>query len=158
MPLDVEAHAGDLDDLGEQRLVLTATQHRADPGDELAVAERLGDVVVGAELQAHDLVDLGVPRRDHDDPDVAARPQLPAHLGARHAGHHEIEQHQVRAVRVVQREAGRAVGRLEHLEALLAEHEARGVAVGLLVLDDQDPRHVIPLLRTCRRGPDTRAG
>ena len=50
-------------------------------------------------------------------------------------------------------------GGLEHLEALLAEHEARGIAVGLLVLDDQDPRDVIPRLPGRRRGPpDRRAG
>src|SRR5882724_1633746 len=43
-----------------------ATQHRADPGDQLTGRERLGDVVVGADLEAEDLVPLLDAAADHD--------------------------------------------------------------------------------------------
>ncbi len=42
---------------------LDPAQQRVDPGHELAGAERLGEVVVGADLQADDEVGLGVTRR-----------------------------------------------------------------------------------------------
>ena len=38
--------------------LLGAAQHRLDPGDDLAGAERLGDVVVGADAEADEGVDL----------------------------------------------------------------------------------------------------
>jgi hypothetical protein len=46
---------------------LAPAQQRADARDELADAERLGQVVVGAALEAVDLVGLFAPRRQHQD-------------------------------------------------------------------------------------------
>src|SRR5690606_29573582 len=45
-------------------------QDGLDTCDDLAGAERLGDVVVGAHREAHDAVDLLGPRGDEDDEDV----------------------------------------------------------------------------------------
>ena len=42
---------------------------------------------------------------------------------------------------VVLGQAGRAVGGLDHVEALLGQHVGQCLAVGLLVLDDQHPGH-----------------
>ena len=42
-------------------------QHRADPGDQLARAERLGHIIVGAGLEAADPVALLAARGEHDD-------------------------------------------------------------------------------------------
>ena len=50
--------------LGQER---RPPQHRADAASELADRERLGDVVVGAQLEAEHLVDLVVARGQHDD-------------------------------------------------------------------------------------------
>ncbi len=54
-----------------QRLVVGAragpAHHRAQPGDELARAERLGDVIVGAAVEAAHLVGLFAARGQHDD-------------------------------------------------------------------------------------------
>ena len=72
---------------------------------------------------------------------LPARPQLAADLGAGQPGHHQVEQHDVGALPVVRGQPGRAVGGLGDLEALLCQQEAEGLAVGVLVLDDQDPGH-----------------
>ena len=48
-----------------------AAQQRAHARDELAHAERLRQVVVGAALEAEHLVGLFAPRREHQDRDVA---------------------------------------------------------------------------------------
>jgi hypothetical protein len=48
---------------------LRAPQDRADAGDHLAAAERLDDVVVGAQLEADDPVGLGAARCEHEDRD-----------------------------------------------------------------------------------------
>ena len=51
-----------------------AAQDRPDPGDELARAERLGQVVVGAELEAEQLVQLVVAGGEHDHRQVRVAP------------------------------------------------------------------------------------
>ena len=91
--------------------------------------ERLGDVVVGADLQPDDLVDLAVLGGQHDDRHVGALPQLPAHLDAGQPRQHQVEQHEVGAVAV---ELGRApsgpVAADGDLEALLAQHVGRAAS------------------------------
>ena len=52
-----------------------APQQRADARDQLVGAERLGDVVVGADLEADDAVGLLGARRHHDDRDGARWPR-----------------------------------------------------------------------------------
>ena len=67
-----------------------------DAGDQLADAERLGHVVVGAELEAEHPVELVAARREHDDRHVRrARPQRAAHVAAVHVRQAEVEQHDV---------------------------------------------------------------
>ena len=70
-------------------------QERADATAELADRERLRDVVVRAELQPEDLVELVVARRQHDDRDGALGPQPPAHLEPVDAGQHDVEHDEV---------------------------------------------------------------
>ena len=53
-------------------------QHRPHPGDQLARAERLGHVVVGAELQAEHPVDLVVPGGDEQHRGPVRRPRASA--------------------------------------------------------------------------------
>ena len=52
-------------------LGLRSPQDRIDACDDLTHRERLGDVVVGAKLEADDLVYLRVLGREHDDRDAA---------------------------------------------------------------------------------------
>ena len=77
---------------------LAATEHRADARRQLARAERLRDVVVGAELQPDDLVDLGVARREHHDRHARLGTDLARHLEAGQLGEHQVEEHEVRLV------------------------------------------------------------
>ena len=66
-----------------------------DAGGQLAHAERLGDVVVGAELEAQDAVELVAARRQHDDGDLRAGLHLAEDVAAVDVGQAEVEQHDV---------------------------------------------------------------
>ena len=75
-----------------------AAQQRANAGNQFAGAERLDEVVVGAELQADDAVFDFALRREHDDGHVGIVANRAAHALARHAGKHEVEDNQVEMV------------------------------------------------------------
>ena len=70
---------------------LAAAELGADAAEQLADAEGLGHVVVGADLEADDLVDLGVLRRQQDDRDGAAAADVAADVEAAAARHHDVE-------------------------------------------------------------------
>ena len=73
-------------------------EQAAHPERELLGRERLGEVVVGAEREAADPVGLLPPRGQQDDADVLGLvplAQLGQHVVARHAGQHEVEDHDV---------------------------------------------------------------
>lgn len=93
----VEAQAADLDGvLGGLRGA--AAQHGLDAGHQLAGREGLGDVVVGAGLEAGHLVLLLAAGGEHDERDAAGAllaAQALGELDARHAGQHPVEQDQV---------------------------------------------------------------
>ena len=118
-----------------------APQHSADPGDELAGRVRLGDVVVGPELEADDLVHLVVLGADHDHRDVRHGADLAAHLRAGQARQHQVEEHDVGTVAVELRQRVRPGGGQGHVVPLLAEQVGQSVGVALLVLDDEHAGH-----------------
>ena len=62
---------------------------------QLARAERLGEVVVGADRQADDEVGLGVAGGEHQDGDGSLALDLAAHVEAVEPGEHEVEHHEV---------------------------------------------------------------
>jgi len=72
-----------------------APQHRLDPCRQLARAERLGHVVVTAQLEADDPVDLVVARRQEHDRDARVAPERAADVGAVHLRHQDVEHDQV---------------------------------------------------------------
>ena len=71
----------------------------ADPRRQLAPAERLGDVVVGAELEPEDAVELVATGGEHDDRDGPALAQLAADVTAVDVRQAEVEQDEVVASR-----------------------------------------------------------
>ena len=125
-----------------------AAQERADAGDELAHAERLGKVVVPADLQAHHLVELRVARRQEQHRHGGLGAQAATQLVAVHAGQHDIEHEQV--VGVLRRQSQGLLAIVYHVgvETLLLQGVADEFRDGRLVVHDEDAVrcivHVIP--------------
>ena len=94
------------------RLTRTA-QQRAGARHQLADAERLGQVIVGAALEADDLVGLVATRGQHQNRHVvieAAVPDRAAQRQAVEAGNHHVEHHQVVALALAALQRRGAVG------------------------------------------------
>src|SRR6185312_7791985 len=119
-------------------LGLGAAQHRAHPREELAVAEGLGDVVVGAELEAHHAVDLFLAPGEDDDREVQgfaqpARDREPVLVRELEVEDHEVDH--LGAEDLVHVGAG---FRHRDLEVVLGEVLMDDVADGGVVVDDED--------------------
>ena len=110
------------------RLIAARRSARLDAAAELAHRERLGDVVVGAELEAEDLVDLLRLGGQHDDRHRAARPQAPADLEAVDARHHHVEDDEVEGVLGEALERLLAVDGRDDLVAVLPQRDRRGAS------------------------------
>ena len=67
------------------------TQHGLHPGNQLTDAERLGDIVVGADGEADEPVHLVGAGGDDDDVAVAEGADLAAHLHPVHAGQAQVQ-------------------------------------------------------------------
>jgi hypothetical protein len=119
-------------------LLLGAPQDRLDARQQLALAERLGDVVVGAQLQAHDAVHLFLASGEDDDRQVEGFAQPPRDGEAVLVGQLEVEDDQVDDL---DREHAVHVGsgfRYRDLEVVLGEVFLDQVADGDVVVDDKD--------------------
>ena len=114
-------------------------QDRPDSRHQLPRAERLGHVVVGAEVQAEEQVVLGGARRQHDDRGVGLRAQDPADVEPVDARHHHVEHKQVRtaAPRLVQ--GGSSVVRDDNRVPFALEVAADELGLLVVVLGDEDP-------------------
>jgi hypothetical protein len=113
-------------------------QHALDPGEQLARAEGLGEIVVGAHLQSDDAVGLLAARGEHDDRHVRAAAQVAAQLQPVGARQHQVEDDQV-GTRGLERAAhGLAVRRGGDAVALLVQILAQEAARLGVVVDDQD--------------------
>jgi hypothetical protein len=118
-----------------------APHHRVDAQDHLAHAERLGHIVVGAQLEPDDAIGLGAARGQHQDRDLRGLRvtlEQAAHVGARDVRQIEIQDHQRRldAAR-----AGERLGtgrRVRGLIARAAQIEVEQRAQVALVVDNQD--------------------
>ena len=108
------------------------------PGDELAEPERFGDVSGGAEFETEDDVELAVDGAHHEDRHLRDGPQPAADVDAVHAGEQHVEEHDVGTVLLEATDPLGAVLGQDHVEALAAQPGGEGLAVGLLVLHDED--------------------
>lgn len=75
---------------GSPLLPAGAFQHRAHPGHQLLGAERLGNIVVRAQIEAQQLVIFLTPGGEHDDRGLGKLPQLPQRLKAVLPRHHHV--------------------------------------------------------------------
>ena len=114
------------------------SEEGADPGAQLAQAERLGHVVVGAELEPDDLVELGILGRQHDDRHARLGPDDAADLDPRQLGEHQVEQDEVRALGTELDQRLAAVGGRHDPESVGLERVDERLAKGRLVVDDED--------------------
>ena len=127
---------------------------RPQAGGQLAGVEGLGDVVVGADLEADDDVDLGRAPGQHQhragDPVPA---HLPTDLDAADVGQHPVEQDHVRLVGDRRLHAGPAGARFDHLVTLAPADLGHERPDALLVLDQE--HELAPAVglrhRECRR-------
>jgi len=110
--------------------------------DEFAWREWLGEIVVGADSEPDDPVDLLAACRQHQDVCVGEGPHLPAHLDAVHARQHQVEHDSVRLGLADQLERHRAVARLLNQPALPLEVAGHELHDGFFVIDDKDSRRV----------------
>ena len=114
-------------------------QQRLHAGDELADAERLGDVVVGAELEAADDLLLLALGGEHDDRQLELPlADLPADFVAVELRQHDVEQQQVGRFAERRGESGVAVRGRADVVALRAKIVGQPAEQGGVVFDDED--------------------
>ena len=125
----IEAHVAHLDDIAVRDcrgiLAAAASQRRAYPRDEFAQPERLGDVVVGTDLEAHHSVDLGTFRRDHDDRNLGLLSELPTDVDAADLRQHHVEENEIGLRRVEEFQGLSAVDCDDDVEARVLECPGR---------------------------------
>lgn len=117
----------------------TRRQQGADPGDDLAHPEGLGEVVVGADTEAHEDVALLVAGGEHEDRHGTFRLDASADLEAVEARQHLIQQHDLGAVLGEGSDRRRPVVRPYYGEALRLEAVGQRLVDRRIVLDDEEP-------------------
>ncbi len=135
--VDEQVAVADLLRLGPRALRRRAAEDRLHAGHQLARVERLREVVVGADLEPDDLVDVLVARGQHQDRDVGALADPAADLHAVDVREHEVEHDERRLARLGLGERGRAVGGRPHRVAGVLEVERDEGGDRGLVLDHE---------------------
>ena len=131
-----------------------AAQVRLDARQQLGHLERLGDVVVGAELEADHLVDHLAARRQHDHRRLdAALAQLAADVEAAHARQHQVEEQQIEGVARRALEPALAVRRAVDAVALAGQPIGQRQDDAGFVLDQQDSSSRCVTMAAARRRP-----
>ncbi len=127
--------AGRDDRLG---VTLRAAHDRVDARDEFVLVEGLGQVVVGAEAEAPDLVlDAGEAGEDQDRRLDLRDAQAAQHLVARHVGQVQVQQDDVVVVELAEIDAFLAeIGRVD-VEVLGLEHQLDALRCSAVVFDEQ---------------------
>ena len=130
---------------------LGSAQNRPDPGHQLLGTERLGQVIVRAQLQSHELVGLVAPGRQHDDGHRVVLAQPSRDVEAVQAGQPEIQHDQVWATAGCRPERARPVAGVENTEAGRLQVVAQQPHDLRLVVHNQDGGHGVMVER--QRGP-----
>ncbi len=110
----------------------------SDPCEELSGAERLGDVVVGTTVEAHEHVRLVTPRgEDEDRGPVASGPELGEERQAVDVGEGEIEHDEVGLAVLKGAARGAAVGRDLHVVPLELQRRPKAERQIVVVFNQQ---------------------
>jgi hypothetical protein len=128
-------------------------EHRFDAGNQRGLIDRLGQIFVGAGVQSSDHV-LGVGFGGHQDDggerQIRIRFQTATYLDAIDLRHHDVEQNKVGTVLADDQQSFLAIGSLQKLVAVRREPRAQNIAIGLIVIDDENTRGIVH--RRFRRG------
>ena len=113
------------------------------PGRRVRGPERLGEVVVGTDGKADQLVDLLGLRRQHDDVGITEGADLPADLDSVDAGQHEVQDDDVWLLgpRYLERLAPVTCG--QHRPTLANQVATHEFHHGWLVVDHEDPTELL---------------
>ena len=131
-----------------RRVDCASPQGRAQARQQLLGAERLGHVVVGAEIERLHLVGLRVARREHDDRHGRPAADDAAHLDARHIRQPEIEEHEIGRVLAHLMESVCAARGGRYLVSVRAQEEPDRRLNGGLIVHEQHAH--APRLVLCR--------
>ena len=115
-----------------------ATKQRSHAAPELTDRERLRDVVVRAELEPEDLVQLVVAGGEHDDRHRALAAQAPAHLESVELRQHHVEDDEVERLGREPLERLLSVARGHDAKPLAFERIREELLDGVLVVDEED--------------------
>ena len=121
-------------------IFLAASQDGPDARDQLAAAERLGQVVVGSHLQSDHPVHLVALGGQHDDRDARLGAHAPAQRKAVLARQHQVEEDEIDAAVVQDLAHGTAVSRDADPKTVLRQRTRDEIADLAVVVDDQDVR------------------
>ncbi len=113
------------------------------PGQGDVQVHRLGDVVVGTQLDRLGNAILLVDGRHHDhgqDRGAAVRPDQAQDLEPAHARHHDVEKDDVELVLIDQAQGCRAIFGHDCIVSAACQAACQHGAIGLEVVDDQDAR------------------
>ena len=116
-------------------------EHGADARHELARRERLGHVVVGAELETDDAVALVAAGGQEDGGDRPARPDLAAQLKPVAARQHHVEHDQLGRFALDESRDLAAVARGDHAKPVACEVLPDNLTDGLLIVDHEHGAH-----------------
>src|SRR3954447_22835513 len=114
-----------------------AAHECARAASELPDRKRLGDVVVGSDLEAEDLVSLVAASGEHDDRHLAAASKATADLDSVDSRQHHVENHEVEALGRELVQGLPAVQGGHHLVAVTAKRIGEERLNRLLVVDQQ---------------------
>ena len=114
---------------------------------QLPRAERLGDVVVRADLQPEDPVEFVVAGGQHQDRHRGFAAQRPGHVQAVHAGQAEVQHEHVRLSGARRLQGRGSVRGGQHREAGMLEVVASKLDDARFVVDDEDCLHGSLMLR-----------
>ena len=127
--------------LRARRARARAPEQRLDALGQEALRERLGDVVVGADIEADHLVHLVVLRGEEDDREVRTLADAAQHFDAVHARHLDVEDGDVGGRLRERGQRRRAVRIGAHGIALALEQNLQGGEDILVVVDQGDGGH-----------------
>jgi hypothetical protein len=145
----IKCNCPETHDRGARSGGVRATQDRCDAGGELTRTEGLGDIVVGAEQQPVDFVDLAVQRGQQDDRGGRAFADAAAYVESVDPRQHDVEHYEVGLVARKCPEGGDAIVHYLDCVAVTAQVTLHDFRHHLLVFDHEDaPR--------CRRNPVVR--